>query len=244
MNKVQAAYQKLGVAPGSSLEATKKRYRQLAMVWHPDRMPTPEGRRTAEEELKQINNAFDCIKKHFESDHRQGPGCECQPSTLNQQTGSGQKQNTGYGHSGGNGHTSGSQANSNPGGYQREKTTYEKWAEQEALAEAERRRREEDEHESALKEALERARQAAQAQAQAQTQAQAAAAAAAKAKAQASTMPMTEGQLRWRVSLALAAIFVFLLIGGFNKRYEPSTRPNSEFSMAEHLRTSPFLSSN
>jgi len=55
MNKIQAAYQKLGIASGTSLDAVKKRYRQLAMVWHPDRMPTPEGRRTAEEELKQIN---------------------------------------------------------------------------------------------------------------------------------------------------------------------------------------------
>lgn len=229
MNKTQAAYQKLGVTPGSSLEATKKRYRQLAMVWHPDRMPTPDGRRTAEEELKQINNAFDCIKKHFESEHRQGPGCECQPSASNQQTGS-QTQNTGHTNTGANGNAGGGQPSSNPGSSHREKTVYEKWAEQNAArAEAERRRAEEA-HEATLKEALERARQAAEAQA----------AATAKAKA-AINPPMTEEQLRWRISMALAAIFAFLLIGGFNKRYEPSSRPNSEFSMAEHLRPSPFL---
>ncbi len=236
MNKIQAAYQKLGIAPGTSLDTMKKRYRQLAMVWHPDRMPTPEGRRTAEEELKQINNAFDCIKKHFESGHRQGPECECRPTAFNQQTGNGQNPNTGYGQSAGNGHAGGSAGYSNPGGSQREKTTYEQWREQEARAqEAERRRRAEEAQEAALKEALEKARQAATAHA--------AAAWAGKAKAQVTNQPFTEQQLRWRISMALAAIFVFLLIGGFNKRYEPSVRPGAEFSLSakvEHLRPCPF----
>lgn len=227
MNKIQAAYQNLGVAPGSSLDSVKKRYRQLAMVWHPDRMPTPEGRRTAEEELKQINNAFDCIKKHFESEHRQGAACECQSPALDQYSGTGQNQNTAYRQSGSN-RAGNDPGYSNQGGYQREKTTYQKWAEQEARAEAERRWAEEAQ-EAALKEALEKARQAAES-----------AAAAARAKA---TMPqpMTEEQLRWRISLVLAAIFVFLLIGGFNKRYEPSSRPNSEFSLSETLRPSPLI---
>lgn len=232
MNKIQAAYQKLGIAPGSSLDAVKKRYRQLAMVWHPDRMPTPEGRRTAEEELKQINNAFDCIKKHFESEHRLGPNCECQQTpTHTQKTGTAQKQNAGHGHSPGNGQT-GNPGHSNHGGAQREKTTYEKWAEQEARAqESERRRRaEEAAHEAALREALEKARQAADTHA----------AAAASAKALAVTAPLTEEQLRWRVSIVLGVIFLFLLIGGFNKRYEPGVRPRSEFSLsprAEHLQS-------
>lgn len=238
MNKIQAAYQKLGVAPGSSLDLAKKRYRQLAMVWHPDRMPTPEGRRTAEEELKQINNAFDCIKKHFESDHRQGPECECQLSASNQQTGSGQNQNARYGQSAGNEQAGGRAGYSNPGGSQREKTTYEQWREQEARAqEAERRRRAEEAQEAALKEALKKAQQAAESHA--------AAAWAAKANAQVTNQPFSEQQLRWRISMALAAIFVFLLIGGFNKRYEPRSNPNSEFSLssdAEHLRPSPFRS--
>lgn len=231
MNKIQAAYQKLGVPPGSSLDVAKKRYRQLAMVWHPDRMPTPEGRRTAEEELKQINNAFDSIKKHFESSHRQGQDCECQPSASNQQTGT-QNQNNGYGNTDTNGNAGSGPSSSNPGGYQREKTTYEKWAEQEARTEAERRRRAEEAHEAALREALERARKAAETQSAAAT------------VEENMTQPMTEEQLRWRISMALAAIFVFLLIGGFNKRYEPSARPNSEFSLSakvEHLRPSPFL---
>lgn len=230
MNKIQAAYQKLGVAPGSSLDVVKKRYRQLAMVWHPDRMPTPEGRRTAEEELKQINNAFDSIKKHFDSDHRQGPNCECQSNASNQQTGT-QNQNNGCGNTDTNGNAGRGQNTSDQGGHQRDKTKYE-WAAQEARAEAERRRRAEEAHEAALREALERAMKTAEAQA-------AAAAAAAKAKAN-MFPPMTEEQLRWRISVALAAIFVFLLIGGFNKRYEPRSIPNSEFSMAAHLRPSPF----
>ncbi len=239
MNKVHAAYQKLGVAPGTSLEAAKKRHRQLAMVWHPDRMPTPDGRRNSEEELKQINNAFDCIKKHFESDHRQGPGCMCQPTPANnQQTGSAHYQNASNSHSGGNGQAAGNQGASNPGAHQRQKTTYEYWAEQEARAEAERRRRaEEAAHEAALKEMLEKARRAAE------TEAAAKAAAAAKAKAQNTNTPCTEEQLRWKLAAAVAAIFVFLLIGGFNKRHEPTSISNSEFSESkvEHLNPSPFL---
>lgn len=229
MNKIQAAYQKLGVAPGSSLDAVKKRYRQLAMVWHPDRIPTPEGRRTAEEELKQINNAFDCIKKHFESDHRQGPVCECQPVVHSPQ-GSG-CQNTANEHGTG-------QSYSNRGGYQREKTPYEKWAEQEAREETiRRRRREEEAQEAALKEALARTRRAAEAQ-------RAAEAAAAKTQVLVPNPPYTEQQLRWHVATGLAVIFVFLLIGGFNKRYEPKSDRQGDFSLSshvDHLRPCPFL---
>lgn len=239
MNKIHAAYQKLGAHPGTEFDVIKRRYKMLVMVWHPDRLTTPEGKKVAEEEIKSINNAFDCIKKHFESGHQQGPACECQPAVAqNQQTGAGHNQNASSGHSAGNGQTGSSQGYSNPGGYKREKTAYEKWAEQEAQAqESERRRRaEEAAHEAALREALERARQVAEAQA--------AAAASAKAKAQAAAMPMTEEQFRWRISIVLGVIFLFLLIGGFNKRYEPGARPSSEFSLStkvEHLRPSPFL---
>lgn len=230
MNKVHAAYQKLGVAPGTSFDVAKRRYRQLVIVWHPDRMPTPEGRRTAEEELKQINNAFDSLRKHFESEHRQGPGCDCQPSAVNsQQTGSGQNQNGGNSHSNGDGHAGGGQGYSNPGGSQREKTAYEKWREQEA--EAERRRRAEEAHEAALKEALEKARRAAAEQA----------AAAAKSPAKTSNPPMTEDQMRWKLAAAFAVIFVFLLIGGFNRRHEPSAITNSDSATAEHLMPCPFV---
>jgi curved DNA-binding protein CbpA len=220
MNKVHAAYQKLGAHPGADFESMKRRYKVLVLVWHPDRMTTDAGRQIAEEELKQINNAFECIKKHFESGHSQGPGCECQPAAFNQQSGACQNQNTGYGASGGNAH-------------QRERTTYEKWAEQEAREEAERRRRAEEAHEAALKESLETARRAAEAQ-------QSAATAAAKAKVLAANPPCTEQQLRWHIATGLAVIFAFLLIGGFNKRYEPKSNPNSEFSLAEHSLPSPF----
>jgi len=237
MNKIHAAYQKLGAHPGADFESMKRRYKVLVLVWHPDRMTTDAGRQIAEEELKQINNAFECIKKHFESAHRPGPGCECQPAAAshNQQTGSGQNQKAGYGaQSANSGQGGNSQSYSNPGGSQRQKTVYEQWAEQEARAEAERRRRAEEAHEAALKEALEKARKA--------SAAQAAAAAAAIARA---TMnhPLTEEQLRWRVSMVLGAILLFLLIGGFNKRYEPRSNPNSEFSISqvEHLDPSPFV---
>lgn len=201
MNKLHAAYQKLGLEPGTPLDAVKRRYRHLAMVWHPDRMTTPEGRRTNEEELKQINNAFDCIKKHFESEHRPGPECDCQPAAAHEQQDG-----------------------------QWEEAFDEWWRENGARADAERRRREAEAaaREAALKEALEQAAREAAAQA------------AAAAAARAALPELTEHQLRWYIAIGLAVVFALILIGGFNKRYEPSVRPSSEFSMSEHFRRTPF----
>lgn len=194
MNKIHAAYLRLGVAVGAQFDVVKRRYRHLAMVWHPDRMTNPEGRRANEEELKQINNAFDCIKKHFQSEHRPGPECECQPAAPQDQQ-----------------------------DRQWEEQFDEWWRANEARAAADRqRRREEEAQEAALKEALERAAKEAAAQA----------AAAAAAKARAEYPPLTGDQLRWYIATGLAVMFALLLIGGFNKRYEPSSHPDSEFSLS------------
>lgn len=81
MSEIHKALAIFGLEPGASQDAIQRRYKRLIMVWHPDRFPTEDGKKDAEEELKKINNANDVLKKHFASGHR-ASGCECQqPAT-------------------------------------------------------------------------------------------------------------------------------------------------------------------
>lgn len=82
MNELHKAYQALGLEPGAAFDTIKRRYRRLALVWHPDRMSSADAKREAEEELKKINNTFEKLKKHFESEHKSGPSCRCQPAAA------------------------------------------------------------------------------------------------------------------------------------------------------------------
>lgn len=82
MNELHKSFSALGLEPGAPFETIKRRYRRLALVWHPDRMTNAEGKREAEEELKKINNSFDRLKKHFETAHKSGPSCRCQPAAA------------------------------------------------------------------------------------------------------------------------------------------------------------------
>lgn len=82
MNAIHKAYQVLGLDPGAPFEAVRKRYKRLAFIWHPDRMTNDEGRHEAEEELKMINHHFDALRTHFDRGHREGAGCECQPTST------------------------------------------------------------------------------------------------------------------------------------------------------------------
>lgn len=216
MNTLHAAFQKLGARPGTAFEALKQRYKTLVMVWHPDRMTTDEGRKVAEEELKNINNAFDSIKNHFQSAHRQGPNCECQPepnrNPANQQSQTG------------NNGTGKSQAQQEHEERLRKEAAAQEEErlrkEHEARAqEAERRRREEEAQQAAVNEALERARQAA--------------AATAKAKS------FDDAVLREKITAALAVIFVILLAAGSIHKDVP-TAATSEWPKVEHLRPCPF----
>ncbi len=79
--KLQDAYFVLGCKAGDPLEKIIRRHKRLIMVWHPDRFPTTDGKAEAEEELKQINNAKDVLKKHFEHDHRESGPCTCRQAT-------------------------------------------------------------------------------------------------------------------------------------------------------------------
>jgi curved DNA-binding protein CbpA len=82
MNALHKAYQALGLETGSSFEAVKHRYRQLAMIWHPDRMHNPNAKNAAEEELKKINQCYDLLKSHFAKQHQPGPDCTCQATAA------------------------------------------------------------------------------------------------------------------------------------------------------------------
>lgn len=88
MNKYQKAYSILGLDPGSSKEKIQTRWKRLAMVWHPDRFPSDEGKKDAEEELKKINNAKDVLWAHLDGPEHKQNGCECQePIGSQSQTG-------------------------------------------------------------------------------------------------------------------------------------------------------------
>lgn len=78
--KLQKAYFVMGLEPGAALDKVTRRHKRLIMVWHPDRFPTADGKKEAEEELKQINNAKDDLKNHFEKDHKESGTCPCKPS--------------------------------------------------------------------------------------------------------------------------------------------------------------------
>jgi curved DNA-binding protein CbpA len=81
MSEIHKALAIFGLEPGASQDAIQRRYKRLIIVWHPDRFPTDDGKKDAEEELKKINNANDVLKKHFASGHL-ASNCECQkPAT-------------------------------------------------------------------------------------------------------------------------------------------------------------------
>jgi curved DNA-binding protein CbpA len=65
MDELARCYRVLGLEPGASLEEVKSAYRDLVNVWHPDRFGHNERLRSkAEEQLKEINLAYDYLLAH------------------------------------------------------------------------------------------------------------------------------------------------------------------------------------
>jgi len=183
------AYRVLGLEPGASMDAINRRYKRLIMVWHPDRFPTDDGKKDAEEELKQINDAKDKLKKHFETAHKASGSCACKPIAGASAASSGSTK---------------SRSGQGPGpGPGRRKTTQETDREE---AEAQRRNEE-------------RARQAAAAAAEKDRQAREAANAAAAQKAAQQAVDqeklIQDERLRWKITLCLAAAWIGLSIVGW-----------------------------
>jgi DnaJ-domain-containing protein 1 len=63
--EVLAAYNRLGLAPGASIEEVDKKRRELIKRYHPDRFSEPEKRARAERVTAQINAAHDTIERHL-----------------------------------------------------------------------------------------------------------------------------------------------------------------------------------
>jgi hypothetical protein len=61
---VLAAYDRLGLAPGVSMEEVDRKRRELVKRFHPDRFSDPEKRVRAERVTAEINAAHDAIERH------------------------------------------------------------------------------------------------------------------------------------------------------------------------------------
>jgi hypothetical protein len=61
---VLAAYDRLGLAPGASMEEVDRKRRELVKRFHPDRFSDPEKRVRAERVTAEINAAHDAIERH------------------------------------------------------------------------------------------------------------------------------------------------------------------------------------
>lgn len=187
---LQKAFQILGVEPGASRDAIMRRYKRMALVWHPDRMNSEESRKDAEEELKKINNAKDVLIKHLDTEHKE-TGCECQ--------GSAQKADEGGGRRAGPGPS--------PGPGPGPSRTHD---EEEAMRrDAERRRRAAEEE--AARRDEERRRQAAQ-----DDNTNKGAANYKYEDAQKQESGRQDADLRWKIALAEAAVLVLLCIFGWS----------------------------
>lgn len=65
MNDILQCYAILGIKHTATPEATRKAYRNMAKVWHPDRyVNNPTLRAKAEIEIKKINQAYEAIKAY------------------------------------------------------------------------------------------------------------------------------------------------------------------------------------
>ncbi len=62
---VLAAYHRLGLMPGASIEEVDKKRRELIKRYHPDRFSEPEKRARAERVAAEINAAHDKIERHL-----------------------------------------------------------------------------------------------------------------------------------------------------------------------------------
>jgi curved DNA-binding protein CbpA len=184
--KLAEAYFTLGMKPGGSEEAVRRRWKRLAMAWHSDRFASQEAKQEADEELKNINNARDTLKSHFgSSSHKKSGPCAC---NANAGATDPTKQPGGPGQGPG------------PG---KRRTTQETDNEEAAAA-----RRNKERAERAATAAGEKSAQEAKAAAEA--------AAAEQAKQNAEQTATIEGEkLRWKIALCMAAAWIVLSIFGF-----------------------------
>ena len=58
---MKSYYQILEVSETASQDEIKKQYRFLSQAWHPDKFPTSEQKKKAEEKIKDINEAYSVL---------------------------------------------------------------------------------------------------------------------------------------------------------------------------------------
>jgi DnaJ domain len=64
MHECESYFRVLELDPSATLDEIKQAYKDLVMVWHPDRfVHNVRLHHKAEEKLKQFNQAYDCLKK-------------------------------------------------------------------------------------------------------------------------------------------------------------------------------------
>jgi hypothetical protein len=84
--ELKNAYWVLSLTPGVSMDEVERRYKRLAMAWHPDRFGSTEQKKSAEEEFTCINCAVDVLSAHFKDGHNPNGPCICNSKIANTQS--------------------------------------------------------------------------------------------------------------------------------------------------------------
>jgi hypothetical protein len=79
---IQKCFEILELNPGATAEEAKKAYKDLASVWHPDRVPpsNPRLQKKAVERLKEINAAYDMVLPYLQAEQIETQGPDSSPS--------------------------------------------------------------------------------------------------------------------------------------------------------------------
>jgi curved DNA-binding protein CbpA len=74
MSNLERYYTVLGLKLGASLEEVNQAYRDLAFIWHPDRVPkdNPRLQEKAHEKLQELNQARDHLRSNVKRPATQG----------------------------------------------------------------------------------------------------------------------------------------------------------------------------
>jgi curved DNA-binding protein CbpA len=82
MNEQEQCYRVLGLEPGASPEEVNQAYKDLAFIWHPDRVPedNPRLKHKAQEKLKEINHARDQLRSIRPSTHKKNAQAQRSPT--------------------------------------------------------------------------------------------------------------------------------------------------------------------
>jgi uncharacterized protein YjbI with pentapeptide repeats len=82
MSANEQYYRVLGLEPGATLEEINQAYKDLAFIWHPDRIPkdNPRLQQKANEFLKEINTARDHLRSYLQQTTKVTPPPASSPS--------------------------------------------------------------------------------------------------------------------------------------------------------------------